>query len=110
MPLHVRHSPARMRYITLSRTCRLAAPGDGRMTPSFHSCSYCGDGVLGCIVEVVRPEADNLAAQGLESVCHQEQLAGGVDVRALPAITMARGEWLEADSVPLKCYRMRCDQ
>ena len=38
------------------------------------------DRALRCEVEVVGAQADHLAADGLERVLEQEQLAGGVDV------------------------------
>src|SRR5205823_8982866 len=44
------------------------------------------NGPLRAKVEVVRPEADDLAPEGVERVGEQEQLARRVDVRALTAL------------------------
>src|SRR3954466_10269535 len=43
------------------------------------------NGALRAEVEVVRPQANDLAAQRIERVPEQQQLARRVDVRALPA-------------------------
>ena len=43
------------------------------------------DGTLRREVEVVGAQRDHLAAEGLERVMEQQQLAGGVDVCSLPA-------------------------
>jgi hypothetical protein len=43
------------------------------------------DGALGAEVEVVGPETHQLAAERLERVGEQQQLASAVDVAPLPA-------------------------
>src|SRR5438093_6934445 len=43
----------------------------------------CFDGALGAKVEVVGAQTDHLAAERVEGVSEQQQLAGGVDVCAL---------------------------
>src|SRR5206468_1553937 len=46
------------------------------------------DGPLRAEVEVVGPQADDLAAQGVERMAEEQQLAGGVDVRTLAALAV----------------------
>src|SRR2546430_9478607 len=48
----------------------------------------CCDGPLRTKVEVVRPQAHDLAPERLERVPEQQQLAGRVDVRPLPALRL----------------------
>src|SRR5688572_22513494 len=44
------------------------------------------DRLLRAEIEVVGAQADHLAADGLKTVAEQQQLAGGIDVRALAAL------------------------
>ncbi len=48
------------------------------------------DRALRAEIEVVGPETDDLAAERVEGVAEQEQLAGGVDVGALATLPVPR--------------------
>src|SRR6185503_2031756 len=54
------------------------------------------DGALGAEVEVVRAQADDPAAEGLERVREEQELAGRVDVGPLPALRVPRVADLDA--------------
>ena len=43
-----------------------------------------GNGLLRCEIEIVSSQPDDFAAERVESVAEQEELAAGVDVRPLP--------------------------
>ena len=96
------HSPAVMLYITVSRTVPSRRSAWWRSTPSLLRAEPL-DRALAREVEVVGAPADQLRAERLERVRHQQQLAAGVDVAALPALRVPGVADLERARPPARC-------
>ena len=92
------HSLAMMLYITTSRAEPSRRVPKWRMTPSF-LCAERFDRALRDEIELVGAKADDLAAELLERVREQQQLAARVDVAALPALRVPRVADLDAIDV-----------